>query len=76
MFLSLTKFRLCPNQNIVSKFNFLLVTFKFETFDRSTFHFGMSFQDLGLVTLLLNNHDDLKFLRALKILDLFGLKIL
>jgi hypothetical protein len=45
-------------------------------FDRSTSHFGMPFQDLGLVTLLLNNQNDLKILRALKILDLFGLKIL
>jgi hypothetical protein len=76
VFLSLTKFRLSPNQNIISNLIFLLMTSKFEMFDRSTSHFGMSFQDFGLVTLFLNNHNDLKIKKALKILDLFGLKIL
>jgi hypothetical protein len=44
-------------------------------FDRSISHRGISFQDLGLTTLLLNNHSCLKVQETLEILDLFGLKI-
>jgi hypothetical protein len=35
----------------------------------------MSFQDLGLTTLLLINHSYLKVQESLEILDMFGLKI-
>jgi hypothetical protein len=38
-------------------------------------HLKMSFQDFGLTTLLLNNHNGLKTQEILEMLDLFGLKI-
>ncbi len=46
------------------------------TFGRLTSHLGMSFQDNGLATLILNNHHGLKIHKTLEMLDLFGLKIL
>jgi hypothetical protein len=36
----------------------------------------MSFRDLGLTTLLFNNHNDLIIQKTLKMLDLFGMKII
>ncbi len=57
------------------QFEFLLESFGFEMFGRSMSHLGMSFHDLGLTTLFLNNYIDLKAQEILKMLDLFGLKI-
>jgi len=44
-------------------------------FGRSMSHLGMSFHNLGLTALLLNNSIDLKAQENLRMLDLFGLKI-
>jgi hypothetical protein len=48
---------------------------KFGTFGRSTSHFGMCFQDLGIPTLFSNNYNGLNALKTLKTLDLFGFKM-
>jgi hypothetical protein len=72
VFLSLTKLRSPPNQNTPS-IQILQGIFGFKMIDRSISHLGMSFQDFGLTTLLLNNHSCLKVQGTLEILDLFGL---
>jgi hypothetical protein len=72
--LSLTKLRSSLNQNTPS-IRILQGMFGFKMIDRSISHLGMSFQDLRLTTLLLNNHSCLKVQGTLEILDLFGLKI-
>jgi hypothetical protein len=54
---------------------FLLKTFRFKTFGKQLFHLGIFFQDRGLATLFLNNHNGLKTQDTLKMLFLFELKI-
>jgi hypothetical protein len=74
VFLSLTKLRSSLNQNTPS-IRILQGMFGFKMIDRSISQLGMSFQDLRLTTLLLNNHSYLKVQETLGILDMFGLKI-
>jgi hypothetical protein len=59
VFFSLTKLRSSLNQNTPS-IQILQGMFGFKMFGRSISHLGMSFQDLGLTTILLNNHSCLK----------------
>jgi len=73
VFLLLIKLRLSPNQNIPPIWIFTK-NVQIWTFDRLTSHLGMSFQDNGLATLLLNNHSGLKTHKTLEMLNLFGLK--
>ncbi len=65
----------CPQRKTSHQFKFLLVTFRFETFDRSMSHLGIFFEDVDQTTLLLNNHIKLNAQETLKMLNLFGLKI-
>lgn len=66
----------CPQIKTSHQFKFLLVTFRFETFDRSMSHLGIFFDDVDQTTLLLNNHTKLNAQETLKMLNLFGLKIM
>ncbi len=76
VFLLLIKLRLSPNQNVPSIWIFTKKKVQIWTFGRLTPHLGMSFQDNGLATLLLNNHHGSKTHKTLEMLNLFGLKIL
>ncbi len=65
-------------------FDQILVTFEPKCFTNLNFyyrhigqhsHLDMSFRNLGLTTLLFNNHNDLITQETLEMLDLFGMKI-
>jgi hypothetical protein len=50
-------------------------TSRLKTFGRSMSHLGMFFWDLGITTILLNNHSALNIQETLEMLKLFDLKI-
>jgi hypothetical protein len=54
--------------------NFLR-TSRLKTFGRPTSHLGMFFWDLGMTTILLNNHSALNIQETLEMFKLFDLKI-